>query len=135
MRAAVFTDNDFDKVNGVTTTLKAMLQFAAGDKVGYRDSCERIVSWKIRAPMRYLAILACVLDDHSVDEPEALVRLANATGAFNDKQYNWYDKSDIQRGKRERWSNVWQPWQVTMPYFVMYRFPTEFAGSTLCSTR
>ena len=28
MRAAVFTDNDFDKVNGVTTTLKAMLQFA-----------------------------------------------------------------------------------------------------------
>jgi hypothetical protein len=24
MRAAVFTDNDFDKVNGVTTTLKAM---------------------------------------------------------------------------------------------------------------
>jgi glycosyltransferase involved in cell wall biosynthesis len=28
MRVAVFTDNDFDKVNGVTTTLRAMLQHA-----------------------------------------------------------------------------------------------------------
>src|SRR5262245_43944487 len=26
MRAAIFTDNDFDKVNGVTTTLKALLR-------------------------------------------------------------------------------------------------------------
>jgi glycosyltransferase involved in cell wall biosynthesis len=28
MRAAIFTDNDFDKVNGVTTTLKAVLKHA-----------------------------------------------------------------------------------------------------------
>ncbi|HUL73258.1 MAG TPA: glycosyltransferase family 1 protein [Vicinamibacterales bacterium] len=28
VRVAVFTDNDFDKVNGVTTTLKAVLQFS-----------------------------------------------------------------------------------------------------------
>src|SRR5262245_41883379 len=27
MRVAIFTDNDFDKVNGVTTTLKAVLRF------------------------------------------------------------------------------------------------------------
>jgi glycosyltransferase involved in cell wall biosynthesis len=28
MRVAIFTDNDFDKVNGVTTTLRAVLQFS-----------------------------------------------------------------------------------------------------------
>jgi glycosyltransferase involved in cell wall biosynthesis len=28
MRVAIFTDNDFDKVNGVTTTLKAVLKYA-----------------------------------------------------------------------------------------------------------
>src|SRR5262245_31418837 len=27
-RVAIFTDNDFDKVNGVTTTLKAVLRFS-----------------------------------------------------------------------------------------------------------
>lgn len=31
MRVAVFTDNDFDKINGVTTTLKAVLQYAPAD--------------------------------------------------------------------------------------------------------
>ena len=41
-------------------------------------------------------------------------------------------RSDIQRGKRQPWWNVWQPWQVTVPYFVMYRFPAEFVGSVLC---
>jgi glycosyltransferase involved in cell wall biosynthesis len=30
VRVAVFTDNDFEKVNGVTTTLKAVLRFADG---------------------------------------------------------------------------------------------------------
>jgi hypothetical protein len=29
-RVAIFTDNDFDKINGVTTTLKAVLGFANG---------------------------------------------------------------------------------------------------------
>jgi len=28
LRVAIFTDNDFDKINGVTTTLKAVLQFS-----------------------------------------------------------------------------------------------------------
>ncbi len=31
MRVAVFTDNDFDKVNGVTTTLTALLRYAPAD--------------------------------------------------------------------------------------------------------
>lgn len=31
MKVAVFTDNDFDKINGVTTTLKAVLQYAPAD--------------------------------------------------------------------------------------------------------
>jgi glycosyltransferase involved in cell wall biosynthesis len=31
MRIAVFTDNDFNKINGVTTTLRALLQFAPAD--------------------------------------------------------------------------------------------------------
>src|SRR5262245_13236327 len=33
MRVAIFTDNDFGKVNGVTTSLKAVLQFANGGAV------------------------------------------------------------------------------------------------------
>lgn len=53
-------------------------------------------------------------------------------GAINEKQYNWYGESDIQRGKRERWWNVLEPWRLTMPYFVMYRLPAEFTGSMLC---
>ncbi len=31
MRVAVFTDNDFDKVNGVTTTLNALVVHAPAD--------------------------------------------------------------------------------------------------------
>lgn len=31
MRVAIFTDNDFDKVNGVTTTLRAVLRWTGGD--------------------------------------------------------------------------------------------------------
>ncbi len=31
MRVAIFTDNDFDKINGVTTTLKAVLRHAPAD--------------------------------------------------------------------------------------------------------
>ena len=30
MRVAIFTDNDFGKINGVTTTLKAVLRYADG---------------------------------------------------------------------------------------------------------
>ena len=28
VRVGIFTDNDFDKINGVTTTLKAVLRYA-----------------------------------------------------------------------------------------------------------
>jgi hypothetical protein len=31
MRVAVFTDNDFDKMNGVTTTLRSVLRYAPAD--------------------------------------------------------------------------------------------------------
>jgi glycosyltransferase involved in cell wall biosynthesis len=31
MRVAIFTDNDFDKINGVTTTLRALLRWAPAD--------------------------------------------------------------------------------------------------------
>ena len=31
MRVAVFTDNDFDKINGVTTALSAVLRYAPPD--------------------------------------------------------------------------------------------------------
>jgi glycosyltransferase involved in cell wall biosynthesis len=31
MRVAVFTDNDFDKINGVTTTLRALLRYSSGN--------------------------------------------------------------------------------------------------------
>ena len=54
-------------------------------------------------------------------------------GFINEAQYNWFGESDIQRGKREsRWGTLLHPWRLTMPYFVMYRFPAEFVGSRLC---
>jgi hypothetical protein len=55
-------------------------------------------------------------------------------GFINEKQYNWYaGQSDIQRYSREHGlARVLHPWRFTIPYFVMYRFPAEFAGSQLC---
>jgi hypothetical protein len=55
-------------------------------------------------------------------------------GFINDARYNWYAESDkLQRAQRDRrfWMGLHR-WQVTMPYFVMYRFPAEFAGGQLC---
>ncbi|MGE3144444.1 MAG: hypothetical protein AB7K35_02540 [Pseudorhodoplanes sp.] len=55
-------------------------------------------------------------------------------GFINDARYNWISEvSDIDRFKRDRrfWMGL-QRWQLTMPYFVMYRFPAAFAGSDLC---
>jgi hypothetical protein len=54
-------------------------------------------------------------------------------GFINESQYNWFGTSDVQREKRER--SLWMvlhPWRLSMPYFVMYRFPADFAGSWLC---
>lgn len=41
LRVAVFTDNDFSKVNGVTTTLRALLAHAPGDIRPRIFTCER----------------------------------------------------------------------------------------------
>jgi len=52
----------------------------------------------------------------------------------NDGFYNWSDNaSDVLRFKRDRQSfNLFNRYRLTFPLFIMYRFPPEFAGSTLC---
>jgi hypothetical protein len=55
-------------------------------------------------------------------------------GFINESHFNWYSgASDVQRNERERrfWM-VLHPWQLTMPLFVMYRFPADFVGGRLC---
>jgi hypothetical protein len=57
-------------------------------------------------------------------------------GFTNDTRYDWNRQiSDIDRFHRDRrfWMGL-QRWQLTMPYFVMYRFPAAFVGSDLCWT-
>jgi hypothetical protein len=53
-------------------------------------------------------------------------------GFINDIRYNWYGDSDLVRYKRER--SVWtlHSWRLSMPYFVLYQFPSDFVGSRLC---
>jgi hypothetical protein len=55
-------------------------------------------------------------------------------GFTNERQYNWWDGvSDIHRVDRDRQSwRVFGRWQILLPWFVMYRFPAELAGSSLC---
>jgi hypothetical protein len=55
-------------------------------------------------------------------------------GFINELAYNWNSQvSDVARAQRDRRSLAFlQPWTLTMPWFVMYRFPADFAGSTLC---
>lgn len=54
-------------------------------------------------------------------------------GFINDRDYNWFGASDVQREQRERrWWVLLHPWRIVMPYFVVYRFPPEFTGSRLC---
>ena len=93
--------------------------------------------WRNALPDRAFAYSA----DGLLDRPQMSRRVAGIgfsdpvrlrLGAINENQYNWYGASDVQRGYRERWWNVWQPWQITAPYFVLYRLPEEFVGSTLC---
>ncbi len=55
-------------------------------------------------------------------------------GFINDLRYNWNGQnSDVDRASRDRrfWAFVHR-WRLEMPWFVMYRFPAEFAGSALC---
>jgi hypothetical protein len=57
-------------------------------------------------------------------------------GFINERQYNWYaGASDIQRMTRDGrfWMGLHR-WHLTMPWYVMYRFPAEFTGSALCWT-
>ena len=55
-------------------------------------------------------------------------------GFTNDLGYNWYNHtSDVQRGYRDpRAWLFWHRWRLTMPWYVMYQFPTEYVGSELC---
>jgi hypothetical protein len=55
-------------------------------------------------------------------------------GFINELHYNWNGLvSDIDRASRDRrfWAFV-HKWRIDMPWFVMYRFPADFVGSTLC---
>jgi hypothetical protein len=55
-------------------------------------------------------------------------------GFINEKGYNWNSRvSDIDRAARDgRISGFLHRWRLTMPWFVMYRFPAQFVGSLLC---
>ena len=53
-------------------------------------------------------------------------------GFINEAKYNWGGTGELQRGKRNPWWMVLEPWRLGMPYFVMFRFPADFVGSRLC---
>ena len=55
-------------------------------------------------------------------------------GFTKDVRYNWdTDAPDVHRGDRDRrfWAGLWR-WHTAMPYFVMYRFPSDYVGGRLC---
>ena len=55
-------------------------------------------------------------------------------GFVNDKRYNWYTAApDVHRGDRDRrfWMGL-SRWHITMPWFMMLRFPSDYVGSRLC---
>jgi hypothetical protein len=56
------------------------------------------------------------------------------TGMINELIYNWLDNiSDVKRFSRDRRSlNFLDRFHVTLPMFVAWRFPADFAGSNLC---
>jgi hypothetical protein len=55
-------------------------------------------------------------------------------GFVNELRYNWIsDHSDVERASRRRGlSALVHPWKLEMPWYVMYRFPVDFAGGALC---
>jgi hypothetical protein len=55
-------------------------------------------------------------------------------GVINELAYAWPDgSSDITRFARDRRSlNLFDRYRITLPLFVVYRFPAPFAGSKLC---
>ena len=55
-------------------------------------------------------------------------------GFINDRRYNWdTDTPDVHRADRNKpfWAGL-NRWRITMPWFVMLQFPTDYVGSTLC---
>ena len=55
-------------------------------------------------------------------------------GFINEARYNWdAEISDVDRASRDRrfWAFAHR-WKLEMPWFVMYRFPSDFVGSALC---
>jgi hypothetical protein len=54
-------------------------------------------------------------------------------GFVNDRRYNWTSDNDITRATRDRriWMG-WHRWHLIMPWFEMIRFPSGYAGGTLC---
>jgi hypothetical protein len=55
-------------------------------------------------------------------------------GFINEKGYNWNSRvSDVDRASRDgRFWAFLHRWRLEMPWFVMYRFPADFVGSSLC---
>jgi hypothetical protein len=55
-------------------------------------------------------------------------------GFINEGGYNWNSRvSDVDRASRDgRISALLHRWRLEMPWFVMYRFPAELVGSSLC---
>jgi hypothetical protein len=54
-------------------------------------------------------------------------------GFINEKSYNWYDSTDVERAVRDHRSlALLHRWTIALPWFVMYRFPADFVGSDLC---
>ncbi len=55
-------------------------------------------------------------------------------GFINELAYNWNSEvSDLARASRDRRSLAFlRQWTLTMPWFVIYRFPADFVGSALC---
>jgi hypothetical protein len=55
-------------------------------------------------------------------------------GVINELTYGWPDNSsDITRFDRDRRSfNLFDRYRITLPLYVVYRFPAAFAGSRLC---
>ncbi|TMJ34541.1 MAG: hypothetical protein E6G96_01555 [Alphaproteobacteria bacterium] len=55
-------------------------------------------------------------------------------GFINERSYNWNSRvSEIERAARDpRFWALFHRWRLGMPWFVMYRFPAEFVGSSLC---
>ena len=74
MRVAVFTDNDFDKVNGVTTTLNALVGHAPAD-VGVRiytaaalgtDDPQYLALRSLPVPMPFYEACTCTCLDGAI---------------------------------------------------------------------